>query len=98
MIDEETGQGSEQSSNQDLDSDVSVQEDNDEEIDTTKKEVEWIECIKRSTKEAEECMKKTKIVCWIENTQNNEMANCQKTSILIERKVTQQNLRLAFWF
>ena len=48
----ETEEGSEQSSNKDHDSDVSFQEDQDEEIDKSEKEEEWIEFIKRSTKEA----------------------------------------------
>ena len=55
---EETGEGSEQNSDKDQDSDVSFQEDSDEEIDKSEKEEEWIEFIKRSTKEAEEHMKK----------------------------------------
>ena len=45
---------------------MSCQEDIDEEIDTTEKDEEWFEYIKRSTKEAEEYMKKMKIPCWIE--------------------------------
>ena len=48
-------------------SDVSDQEDRDEEIDKEEMEEEdWIELIKRSTNEAEEYMTKTKISCWIE--------------------------------
>ena len=50
--DEETAEGSEQSSNKDQDSDVSFQEDEDEEIDECEKEEEWIEFIKRSTKKS----------------------------------------------
>ena len=42
------------------DSDVSFQEDADEEIDATENEEDWIEYIKRSTKEAEEHMENTK--------------------------------------
>ena len=38
MTDEESGEGSEQSSNKDQDSDVSFQEDQDEEIDKSEKE------------------------------------------------------------
>ena len=48
------------------DSDVSLQEDAHEEIDATENEEDWIEYIKRSTKEAEEHMEKHKIKCWIE--------------------------------
>ena len=45
---------------------MSFQEDKDEAIDTTETEEDWIEYIKRSTKEAEEHMKKMKKPCWIE--------------------------------
>ena len=45
---------------------MSFQEEIDEAIDSTEKEEDWIEYIKRSTKEAEEYMKKMKIPCWIE--------------------------------
>ena len=55
--DKETEEGSDHNSDKDQDSDVFFQEDVDEEIVTTEKEEEWIEYIKRSTKEAEEYMK-----------------------------------------
>ena len=58
--DKETEEGSEQDSKKDQDSDVSLQEDADEEIDATENEEDWIEYIKRSTKEAEEHMENTK--------------------------------------
>ena len=64
--DKEPEEGSEQNSNKDQDSDVSFQEKADEEIDATENEEDWIEYIKRSTKEAEEHMEKQKIPCWIE--------------------------------
>ena len=63
--DEETGEGSGQRSNGDQDSDVSFH-DEDEEIDKFEEEEEWTEFIKRSTKEAEEHMKKTNMPWWIE--------------------------------
>ena len=66
VTDKETEEGSNHNSNNDQDSDVSFPEGNDEAIDTTEKEEEWIEFVKRSTKEAEEYMKKMKIPCWIE--------------------------------
>ena len=44
----------------DQDSDVSFQEDADEEIDATENEEDWIEYIKRGTKDAEEHMENTK--------------------------------------
>ena len=58
--DKETDEGSEQDSKKDQDSDVSFQEDADEEIDATENEEDWIEYIKRSTKEADEHMEKHK--------------------------------------
>ena len=64
--DKETEEGSDQNSDKDQDSDVSFQEDIDEALDTTEKYEDWIEYIKRSTKEAEEYMKQMKIPCWIE--------------------------------
>ena len=54
--DKDTDEGSEQSSNKDQDSDVSFEEEVDEEIDATENGEDWIEYIKRSTKEAEEYM------------------------------------------
>ena len=45
---------------------MSFQEDTDEEIDATENEEDWIEYIKRSTKEAEEHMENHKIKCWTE--------------------------------
>ena len=64
--DKEKDEGSEQDSKKDQDSDVSFQEDADEEIDATENEEDWIEYIKRSTKEADEHMEKHNIKCWIE--------------------------------
>ena len=58
MTDKETEEGSDQNSKKDQDSDVSCQEDIEEEIDATENEEDCIEYIKRSTKEAEEHMKK----------------------------------------
>ena len=67
VADEETEEGSKQSSNCDQDSDISFHEDTDEEIDKGEMEEEdWVEYIKRSPKEAEEHMMKTKIPCWTE--------------------------------
>ena len=58
--DKETEEGSEKNSIKDQDSNVSFQEEADEEIDATENEEDWIEYIKTSTKEAEEYMKKQK--------------------------------------
>ena len=65
MTDKETDEGSEQDSKKDQDSDVSFQEEEDEEIDATENE-DWIEYIKRSTKEADEHMEKHSVKCWVE--------------------------------
>ena len=59
MSDKDTEEDSQQNSNKDQDSEVSFQDEVDEEIDATEKE-DWIEFIKRSTKEAEEHMEKQK--------------------------------------
>ena len=76
--DKETEDGSEQSSKKDADSDVSFEEEVEEEIDATENEEEWIEYIKRSTKEAEEQMEKQKnnMLDW--NTQKIEVADGTK--------------------
>ena len=66
MSDKETEDESQEESNKDQDSDVSFQEEADEEIDATENEEDWVEFIKRSTKDAEEHMKKHKLPCWIE--------------------------------
>ena len=64
--DKKTEEGSDQNSNKDQDSDVTFQDEVEEEIDATENEEDWIEYIKRSTKGAEEHMEKQKIPCWIE--------------------------------
>ena len=56
--DKETEEGSDQNSNKDQDCEVSFHEEIDEAIDSTEKEEDWIEYIKRSTKEAEEHKRK----------------------------------------
>ena len=49
----------------DVDTDVSFEDDADEEIDTTSiEEEDWIEYMKRSTEEAIEKMESAKIRCW----------------------------------
>ena len=59
---EETDEGSKANSDCDHDNDVSSLEAKDEEFDRIEiEEEDWIEYIKRSTKEAEEQMRKTKI-------------------------------------
>ena len=55
---------------EDQDSDLSFQEDDEEEIDSTEKEEDWIEYIKRSTKEAEEPMKKWRYLAGLKRTED----------------------------
>ena len=70
MTDKETEEGSDQNSNKDQDSDVSFQEDTEEDIDATEDEEDWIEYIKRSTKEAEEHMKNTRYHAGLKYTED----------------------------
>ena len=70
VTDEETEGGSKPNSDCNQDSDVSFHEDKDEVIDKGEiEEEDWTEYIKRSTKEAEEQMTMTKILCLIELTE-----------------------------
>ena len=80
--DKETDEGSEQDSKKDQDSDVSFQEDADEEIDATENEEDWIEYIKRSTKEADEHMKKHNVKCWIEVHRRQKWRMAKRITIL----------------
>ena len=62
---DENGDGQSTKSQDDVDSDVSFEDDADDEIDTTVIEEEvWIEYIKRSTEDAMEKMECAKIRCW----------------------------------
>ena len=64
-IDDESGGGLSTTTHNDVDSDVSFEDDADEEIDTISiEEEDWIEYIKRSTEEAIEKMERAKIRCW----------------------------------
>ena len=63
--DDESGDGQSTRTQNDVDSEVSFEDDADEEIDTTViEEEDWIEYIKRSTEDAMEKMAHTKIRCW----------------------------------
>ena len=66
---------------------MSFQEDIDEAIDTEKEE-DWIEYIKRSTKEAEEYMKKMKIPCWIETHRRLKWRMASRIASLPEERWT----------
>ena len=88
--DKETEEGSDQNSDKDQDSVVSFQKDIDEEIDTTEKEEDWFEYIKRSTKEAEEHMKKMKIPCWIETHRRLKWRMARRSVSLPEESWTKK--------
>ena len=63
--DDDSGDGLSTTTHNDVDSEVSFEDDADEEIDTTLiKEVDWLEYTKRSTDEAKEKMESAKIRCW----------------------------------
>ena len=63
--DDESGDGQSTRTQNDVDSEVSFEDDADEEIDTTLiEEEDWIEYIKRSTEDAMEKMERAKIRCW----------------------------------
>ena len=96
MNDEETVEGSEQSSNKDQDSDVSFQEDQDEEIDKSEKEEEWIEFIKRSTKKAQENVKKMKIPCWLEPHRSLKLRIAMRIASLPEERWTSKIIEWNF--
>ena len=64
-IDEESGDGQSTKTHDDVDSEVTCEDDADEEMDTTViEEEDWIEYIKRSTENAMDKMERAKIRCW----------------------------------
>ena len=72
-FDDESGDGQITTTHNDVDSEVSFEDDADDEIDTTLIEEEyWIEYVKRSTDDATEKMECVKIRCW-NRTHKNEM-------------------------
>ena len=63
--DDESGDGQSTTTHNDVDSEVSFEDDADDEIDTTLiEEEDWIEYIERSTEDAMEKMECAKIRCW----------------------------------
>ena len=94
MTDKETEEGSDRYSNKDQDSDVSFQDEVDEEIDATENEEDWIEYINRSTKEAEEHMQKHKIPCWIE-IHRRLTCRMARRIVSLPEKMDQESFRLA---
>ena len=72
--DDESGGGLSTTTHNDVDSEVSFEDDADEVIGTTLiEEEDWIEYIKRSTDEAKEKMESAKIRCWNKTHKKNEM-------------------------
>ena len=90
----DTEDDSQQDSNKDQDSDVSSQEEADEEIDATENEEDWVEFIKRSTKEAEEHMETYKISCWIEVHRRTKLRMARRIVSLPEKRL---NRRVSDW-
>ena len=80
----------------DQDSDVSFQEDADEETDATENEEDWIEYIKRSTKEAEEHMEKHNVKCWIEVHRRQKWRMARRI-ITCPKKMESKSIQLASW-
>ena len=63
--DDESGDGQSTSTQNDVDSEVTFEDDPDEEMDTTAiEEEDWIDYIKRSTVDAMDKMERAKIRCW----------------------------------
>ena len=63
--DDESGDGQSTKTQDDVDSEVTFEDDADEEMDTTViEEEDWIEHIKRSTEDAMDKMERAKIRCW----------------------------------
>ena len=85
-------------SNKDQDGAVSIQEEVDEEIDKNNTdEKEWFEyIINRSTKEAEEHEKKTKIPCWTE-THKRMKWRMHGELHHFRKMMDKTNIRLAPW-
>ena len=63
--DDESGDGQSTKTQDDVDSEVTFEDDPDEEMDTTAiEEEDWIDYIKRSTVDALDKMERAKIRCW----------------------------------
>ena len=80
----ESDDGQSTKSKDDVDSEVTLEEDSDEEMDTIEiEEEDWIEYIKRSTADALDKMERAKIRCWNRTHTKNEMEigteNCNFT-------------------
>ena len=72
--DDESDDGQSTKSKDDVDSEVTFEEDSDEEMDTIEiKEEDWSEYIKRSTADALDKMECAKIRCWNRTHKKNEM-------------------------
>ena len=96
-LSDETEDESQEDSNKDQDSDVSFQEEADEEIDATQNEEDWVEFIKRSTKEAGSTYEKTQTTMLDWGTQKDKMENGTKDHYFTSEKMEQKSFRMATW-
>ena len=77
--DDDSGDGQSTTTHNDVDSEVSFEDDADEEIDRSLIEDEdWIEYIIRSTEDAMEKMECAKIQCWEQDTQKMKWKLAQR--------------------
>ena len=90
MCSTESGGGLSTTTHTDVDSDVSFEDDADEEIDTTSiEEEDWIEYIKRSTEEAIEKMESAQSRCW-NKTHKNEMETGTENRHFTKRQMAEK--------
>ena len=92
---DESAEGQSSITHNDQDSNVSLENDTDEEIDTTEIEEEnWIEYITRSTDEAMEKMETAKIRCWNKTQKKNDMETGAENSNITEREMVEESCRM----
>ena len=90
LSDKETEEELQEDSNKDQDSDVPFQEEADEEIDATDNEEEWVEFIKRSTKDAEEHMKNICYHAGLRYTEGQSGGWHEESSIYLRKDGTKE--------
>ena len=91
MSDKDTEDESQEDSNKDQDSDVSFQEEADEEIDATENEEDWVEFIKRSTKDAEEHMKNTRYLAGLRYTEGQSGGWHEESLLYLKKDGTKES-------
>ena len=88
---DESGGGLSTTTHNDVDSDVSFEDDADEEIDTTSiEEEDWIEYIMRNTEEAIEKMESAKIRCWNKTHKKKEIEIGTENRHFIKRQMAEK--------